>query len=58
MVESMTNGRESTRVELLKQLGEDSSYLEQHREKTMTVWKDIKVISFYEMQNSETVIQV
>ncbi|KAI1416951.1 hypothetical protein F5Y13DRAFT_153431 [Hypoxylon sp. FL1857] len=60
MVENITDGnRQSTRLKLLEQLREDSEFLEDQKERLITVWArpTLRLFSFYELKETPTVVQ-
>lgn len=58
MVEDLTSDKKSTRLRLLRQLEEDSEFLEAQKESLIEVWTKMKIFSFYELNHTPTVIKV
>lgn len=59
MVEDITSSnKQSTRLKLLEQLREDSEFLEDQRERLIHIWARLRIISFYEMNETPTVKKV
>jgi len=56
----MNTKSDSERTNLIKQLREDSEFLEYQKEELIHIWKDFKgkVVSFYETVKTPTVRQV
>jgi hypothetical protein len=56
----MNTESDNERTNLIKQLREDSEFLEYQKEELIRIWKDFKgkVVSFYETVKTPTVRQV
>jgi len=58
MVENMSAKSKSSRLKLLRQLRENSEFLEKQRDELSDIWNGRTVVSFYETVKTPTVKRV
>ena len=58
MINAETGGNETSRHNLLRQLREGSGFLEKQKEELSYIWKELKIVSFYETTPTPTVERV
>ncbi|KAH0611869.1 uncharacterized protein H6S33_011134 [Morchella sextelata] len=52
---SSSSSQQSRRLRLLEHLREDSDFLDDQRERLISIWEKMKIISFYEKRDTKTV---
>lgn len=55
---SSSSNKQSSRLRLLDQLREDSDFLDDQRERLISIWEKMKIVSFYETQETKTIGKV
>jgi hypothetical protein len=55
---SSSSSQQSRRLRLLEDLREDSDFLDDQRERLISIWEKMKIISFYEKRDTKTVKKV
>jgi hypothetical protein len=55
---SSSSSQQSRRLRLLEHLREDSDFLDDQRERLISIWEKMKIISFYEKRDTKTVKKV
>lgn len=58
LTSSSSSSQQSRRLRLLEHLREDSDFLDDQRERLISIWEQMKIISFYEKRDTKTVKKV